>query len=101
VHIIVAQIDQTDPLGIHEELEHIVFLHDLHLVGEDAQYGHLACLFRSDHLEQPSVGVLEILEFYEVMIDQGRAEQAIGAHHDGTVLGIHGSDFGPEITSSA
>ena len=46
-------------------------------------------------------GLLEIREFHEVVIDQGRAEQAIGAHHDGAVLGGHGSDFGPEFTSSA
>jgi hypothetical protein len=101
VDLVTAQIDETDPLGIHEVLEHVLFLQDFHLVCEDAEHRHLARLLRSHHLEQPFVGLLEILESHEVVIDQGRAEQAIGAHHDGTVLGSHGSDFGPEFTSSA
>jgi hypothetical protein len=66
-------------------MQHIVFLQHLHVVGEDAQHGALPRLLQRHDLEQPLVRVLEVLDLDQVVPRRAfGAEQAVGAHEEGT-----------------
>jgi hypothetical protein len=85
-HLVVSQIDEAHAFTLDEMVEHIVLLQHLHVVGQNAENRALPRLFRGHDLDQLFIGVLQILDLHQIVLDEVRAQQAVGAHQKRTMF---------------
>jgi hypothetical protein len=74
------QIDEPDPIVIHQVVKQNVFVEHLLLVHQHTEQRRLPFGIVLEQLEQPLVGSLQILDLHQIGFDQGRSEQAVGPH---------------------
>jgi hypothetical protein len=88
-HFVIAQVHQTHAIGLDEMVQDFVLFQHLHVVSENAQNGALPRLVARHDLDEFLVRGLEVLDLDEIVFDQLRAQQAVGAHQERTVFFRH------------
>ena len=93
-HLVRAQVHEPRAIGLDGVLQHILLAEHLHLVGEHAEHGALARLALADERKQALVGLREVVNGDEVVLDEIRAEEPVCAHEEGAVFGGGGHGRG-------
>ena len=97
-HLVAAQVNDPDAVIVHHMVENILLAEHLLLVHQDAQHGTAADVAGSRDLEQALIGRLEILELHQTVLNQRRAQQAVGAHQQWPVFRhVPGMLLGPSL----
>ena len=78
--LVIAQIDQTEPVGLHLIVQEGVLADHLHLVGQHGQNRAAAALAAGDDFDELLARGLEVLDLDQIVLHQLRPEQTVGAH---------------------